>query len=370
VKSCFAAALGIMLSAAVASAQSSRLTVDVSAARMRYADTVNATAFSLAPQLNTAGRHASLAVAGMLSTLGSATTASGELDASFFPAGRRRLMPVLELSAGGSRHSDGSRTGEMLASARLQLTKPGMGAWFGGGAGRTWVSGTWRETLRGDVGGWLSDARDVLTLVANPTAVDDTIRYLDAVLAFERQTRRVELGASLGARAGDRVPTLPANRKVWGGVTTAFWMTPDAAVVASAGSYPVDFTQGYPGGRYMSLGLRFAPRRFTALTLPAPREPVSAALRSFSFGVGGDSVTLRVLAPSAKQVEVTGDFTAWEPLPLRAVEGGWWVGVVRAAAGTHQMNVRVDAGAWVVPPGLTPITDEFGVVSGLLVIEK
>jgi hypothetical protein len=37
-------------------------------------------------------------------------------------------------------------------------------------------------------------------------------------------------------------------------------------------------------------------------------------------------------------------------------------------AGTHEIALRVDGGAWVVPPGLTMIRDEFGGLSGILVI--
>jgi hypothetical protein len=33
------------------------------------------------------------------------------------------------------------------------------------------------------------------------------------------------------------------------------------------------------------------------------------------------------------------------------------------------MNVRVDGGGWLAPPGLTTVVDEFGGVVGILVIE-
>jgi len=39
------------------------------------------------------------------------------------------------------------------------------------------------------------------------------------------------------------------------------------------------------------------------------------------------------------------------------------------ARGTHQINLRVNGGRWIVPPGLTPITDEFGGAVGLLIVE-
>ncbi|HMC54795.1 MAG TPA: glycogen-binding domain-containing protein [Gemmatimonadaceae bacterium] len=363
------AALGILLSAAVAFAQSPRVTVDVASARMRYADTVDATAFSLAPVLTLRSARADLSASGMLSRLSAATTTSGSLEASLFPAGRGRIRPELDFRAGSSHHSDGARTGELLASARLHSAAAGRGVWLGGGVGRTW-DGDWRQILRGDAGGWLSLRGGVLAAVANPTSVDDTIRYLDAVLSFDRETARLDIGASLGARAGDRIPILPANHKTWGGVAAAYWVTPGTAVVASAGSYPVDFTQGYPGGRYVSVGIRFALRRIALLSLPAPRQAASEAVRRFEWRAVGDSIEFRVHAPAALKVEISGDFTTWEPVDLQHSGGGWWVGRLRVLPGTHQMNLRLDGGPWLVPPGLTPITDEFGVASGLLVLER
>jgi hypothetical protein len=34
------------------------------------------------------------------------------------------------------------------------------------------------------------------------------------------------------------------------------------------------------------------------------------------------------------------------------------------------MIVRTDAGAWVVPPGLTAVADEFGGSVGILVVQR
>jgi hypothetical protein len=37
--------------------------------------------------------------------------------------------------------------------------------------------------------------------------------------------------------------------------------------------------------------------------------------------------------------------------------------------GKYQMNLRIDGGNWLVPPGLLSMSDEFGGTVGLLVIE-
>jgi hypothetical protein len=74
-------------------------------------------------------------------------------------------------------------------------------------------------------------------------------------------------------------------------------------------------------------------------------------------------------APQATRVEMSGDFTQWAPVDLLRSPDGWWSGAVPAGAGTYQMNLRVDGGPWMVPPGMLSMKDEFGGVTGLLVIE-
>jgi hypothetical protein len=68
-------------------------------------------------------------------------------------------------------------------------------------------------------------------------------------------------------------------------------------------------------------------------------------------------------------VEVSGDFTQWAPVSLERASDGWWTTSVRADPGTYQMNLRVDGGQWMVPPGMLTMKDEFGGVTGLLVVE-
>jgi 1,4-alpha-glucan branching enzyme len=87
--------------------------------------------------------------------------------------------------------------------------------------------------------------------------------------------------------------------------------------------------------------------------------------------VRGDTglVTLRVNAPRAQLVEVTGDFTSWVPLQLAPASDGWWTATLPIKPGKYQMNLRIDGGKWLVPPGLLSMLDEFGGTVGLLVVD-
>jgi len=45
-----------------------------------------------------------------------------------------------------------------------------------------------------------------------------------------------------------------------------------------------------------------------------------------------------------------------------------WRMAIAIAPGVHRVNLRVNDGPWSVPPGLTPVRDDFGGEVGLLVV--
>jgi hypothetical protein len=167
-------------------------------------------------------------------------------------------------------------------------------------------------------------------------------------------------------------------------VSVIDWLASRLAIVASAGSYPVDLTQGYPGGRFVSLALRIASRDTRAIEraaastaasvslsgVPATDAPGEAAASAFEVRTTADNLrTLRVDAPSARSVELSGDFTHWQSVRLTRDSDGWWVVTLPIAPGTYQLNIRLDGGHWAAPPGLLTSTDEFGAIAGILTIE-
>jgi hypothetical protein len=54
---------------------------------------------------------------------------------------------------------------------------------------------------------------------------------------------------------------------------------------------------------------------------------------------------------------------------MQPASGGWWAVTLPINAGKYQMNLRLDGGRWLVPPGLLSMRDEFGGAVGLLVVE-
>lgn len=347
--------------------QSASISLDLGASRMRYADSVDATAMSFTPDILVRSSRAVFAASGNFSQLAGSWSNSGIASGTLIGRVARLISAEIEGMAGGSLHADGGRTGQFLGSARLRVERGSRGLWLGGGAGKTW-DGLWRDMLQGDAGGWLAWSKGSAMLSVTPTSVADSIRYTDASVALRRQIAAWEFEASVGHRIGRGLPALLPDRNTWGSVGGTFWLSSSVGVVASAGAYPVDFTQGYPGGRFLSLSLRFAPRRASPATATGASVPRSD-VRDIDVGrVSGDLHRVRIFAPSARSVEITGDFTLWTATALQPEVGGWWSAALPIRRGMHEMNMRVDRGSWRVPPGLISTTDEFGSASGRLMI--
>jgi hypothetical protein len=364
---------------AAAEAQRATGTLEMSGLKLRYADSIDATTIAVSPTFGIAGRRASFELGGTLSRFDSGDWAGqGSLTGGVFAPLGRRFAGEFAGWAGGSAHGDGTKTGQTVGTIRGHLLAPRAGAWIGGGAGYVRTSDQRSNGLRHlEAGGWTRLGQVTLLGSVSPTAVGDSIRYTDGQLFLRWIAGRVELNGSLGWRSGSRRPTDPGDRSVWGNGTGAVWVTPWLAVTASGGSYPLDLTQGFPGGRYGSVGIRLTTRSRTASPEWEGRHgreltnPAEFGIASFEVGAGAGSAgtwTVRVRAPGAKSVELSGDFTSWEPVTLTASGDGWWTARLPIPPGTHQVSVRRDGGRWLVPPGLIGIRDEFGGEAGILVI--
>ncbi len=364
--------------ATVAAAQRVETTIDVGATGIRYADSIGTAAATLSPAVRMDAAHATLGLAGSISELGTnAWTAQAALDGSAFTPLVAALRGELAGNAGGSAHEDGTRTGQLQALARIHLMRDVWGVWIGGGAGRAWDGSSAHVLAVGDAGAWLRTRAFTALLSAAPTAVDDSMRYIDFALGARWVLAREEIGATLGARRGNGLLTGSTS---WGSVSGVFWLTPHVGVVAGAGTYPPDIAQGFPNGRYVSIALRLdiqpRLRRATGLGAaratnePPPRDSMAAARSSrvAQFDTESSSAlrTIRVRAPGAEVVQLSGDMLNWVPITLTPTGDGWWTIALAIPAGAHLVSLRVDNGPWEAPPGLVPVTDEFGGLSGVL----
>ena len=65
-----------------------------------------------------------------------------------------------------------------------------------------------------------------------------------------------------------------------------------------------------------------------------------------------------------------GDFSDWSPLMLLRRGRDLWELSVPLSPGMHQINVRVDRGPWMAPPGMPTMRDSFGGEVGLISVGK
>ena len=262
----------------------------------------------------------------------------------------------------GSAHQDGTRTRQFLATARTYDRKRARRVGRRRRAPHVRRC-RWRGVRVAGAGAWTRFDEATLQATAT-TIVDDTIRYTDLEARAGLARGNVEFAATAGARTGARLPVLGGTATAWGSVSALFWLTPHVAVAASGGSYPVDFQQGFPGGRFATLSVRIGSR--TARPLASEAAPVAARAadameRAASAGASAFTVTterdgrrsVRVKATGARSVEIMGDFNGWRPVTLTPTEGGWWTTVVEVAPGTHQLNLRVNGAAWLVRRGFS-----------------
>jgi hypothetical protein len=351
-----------------ASAQNAGASIDAGALNMRYADSVKTNAVALTPAAWLESSSTSLSAAATLSQFTEGGwSAQGSVDGSLFTRRRSLFLGEFEATAGGSAHKDGAHTGQVIGTARAHFANDYRGVWIGGGAGGAHDGTSWRSVIQGEAAAWARVNAAAVFLSITPAAVADSVRFTDSQLSASLNLQHVELIASAGYRSG-------SGSRSWGSGSVTAWIASRIAIVASAGTYPIDFTQGFPGGRFASLSIRFGTRRFPP---SAPSVTEIEGLSGVSRGMPRlesrnlqDGVReIRLYAPNAENVELMADFTRWETVKLGNAGGGWWSGSFRIPPGIHELNVRLDGGRWIVPRGLDSKADEFGGSVGVLIVE-
>jgi AMP-activated protein kinase-like protein len=349
--------------------------LDIGGAAMRYADSLTANGGALSPAIALEWPRATVGGAATFSHFPSGWSSQGAVNGSVFSHAAGSFVAELAGTAGGSAHQDGTRTGQALGAVRGHLMTDRSGAWAGSGMGRTWDGESWRNVVNGELGVWMKASDATFVASATPTLVD-SLRYTDSQLSAHWSNSSVELGAEIGLRAGATGTILGGTGRRWGSMAVTTWFAPQVGLVLAGGTYPIDLTQGFPGGRFLTFSVRLrsapegagpgSPDRRAATTGADDREP---QITFQALPASSGQVRLEIVAPGARSVEVMGDFTAWKPIQLVGGSGKWSVSLP-IAPGTHQLNIRLNGGRWTVPPGLPSISDEFGGSAGLLVIES
>ena len=223
------------------------------------------------------------------------------------------------------------------------------------------AAGAWWTAARVQLTATLSRESTAAQLFAGP----DRTGYLGTVPVDYTE-------ASLGILAARDAATLSltamlrrdpgAERLMEGGVLAAasWWQTPTRALVVSVASQLPDFVRGADAAQSITVGIR--------LNEAAPAMARALPARAVVL-VAGDSgeriVTVR--APGARRVEIMGDFSDWDPIPMTA-SGDQFTARVPMAPGTRRIVVRLDGGDWLPAANTPAVDDDFGGRVGLLVV--
>lgn len=280
--------------------------------------------------------------------------------------GRRAELAV---STGASHYLDFTAFWHAVARARLELLDLEHGAWIGVTAGTTSHGGVPRPVSALTAGAWWRSPGLTLRLSGNGSRIGDTT-YTDLESSVHADQRSVALDVAVGARLSNGA----SGSEAYGEASAAISLGERTALVVGGGRYPTDPVSGSLAATYLTvaLGFRLGTPRRVVHRAPAPQSPSvePSSLPGVRLEVHAEpsgSVRLVVDAPEATRVELAGDFTDWEPVPLVRV-GRTWEASLQIAPGVHRANVRIDGGVWIVPVGVTRSIDDYGSEVGIFAV--
>ena len=347
-------------------AQQVRASVGIGAVSVRYANTLNVSMVSITPTLTWLGERGYVGTSGVL---GSASM-QGLAVASAFTSADAPLAGELATTVGGS-IANASATSQGQLTARVHWRASLGGVWAGAGVGRVGDGTTSSGTRVRELGGWAQWRDLALTVTHTPVEAADGIRYADTQGSARWRGARFELDGVVGMRGGTARVSGIDDPGRWASLTVTAHLTDRLAFIAGGGSYPLDLLQGFPAGRFATVGLRFS-------RTPARSARGTAAVDAPTGGVAESPVTVqaaadgrwlvRIRAEGATRLELQGDPTGWVPVAMEPEGAGWFRVTLALASGVHEVVVRRDGGAWRAPVGLASRRDEFGGETGLLVV--
>ena len=325
----------------------------------------------------------------------------GRVAGSWYRPVAAAITMELTGEAGGLTHPGRAAAGLLLGGARFHVHGPSRGLWLGSQAGRDavgsvvrWEGAAWRRfgALTVQVQGSQTSSRELErtgsldTLGLSPDSTREAQRVRTDVGAWLGwHAGPLEIGGALGRRFGVREPaggvgsgphdglgqhTAASRAVTWWTLEGRWWLTNTIGLVGAGGYQPPDGSLRTPGGRFGKLGLTATlPRgRRPGASAVFPRSPREARTGLMATRLGTDSVELRLVARQATHVDLMADFTDWTAVPLVATGTGEWVLHTRLAPGRYSVNIRMDGGAWRPPPGVPTVADEFGGLTGLVVV--
>lgn len=350
-------------------------TLDAGVSVVRYDGFLSSGAASISPALRIETPRFSAGARGTLLVFESGNRSlQGSLSGAAFSPVVGPLRAEVAGDVGTSSYAEFARFAHLLGEVRVHWMSRQRGMWAGATGGRAYHADTAYATRGWQAGGWVRSGIMWLSGSWATMRVGDTV-YTDAGGRARWTRGRLEADGSLGARFASR----GGGRGAYGEVSAVAWLSDGLALVASGGRYPSDPARGSIPGRYATVAMRLGqrakararvaePQRLLAGRVRPPDNPTALAGVRFELGHAEDGAhAIRIHAASASRVEVMGDFSDWQPIPLVRADGVWEV-TLRLKPGLYRFNVRVDGGTWGVPAGAEAAADDFDGVVATIVI--
>lgn len=299
---------------------------------------------------------------------------------SFFMPLARRWRGELGGGVGASDYASIARFSHGIVDARIHLMDQNRGGWVSTSVGRSSFGDGPRPVAVIAMGVWLLRNDASIFASFDRSFVGDTT-YSDLRTSARLQRGGLQLDGTLGARMFSN----GAGQGVYGEASALLPLGQSSAVIVAAGRYPTDVISGSIAGRYVSAGFRLGKlgfsRRARPTERPHPPIPYSSSGSDGSVSPAGarleirsrsadEPVQLTLYTPGAAAIEISADFTDWQPIQLQrsATSRDAWEGSFRIAPGLHRINVRRDGGAWMAPAGTTRSADDFGGEVGVFLL--
>jgi hypothetical protein len=198
-------------------------------------------------------------------------------------------------------------------------------------------------------------------------ACDRQSRFSDLVGAMRWEVGPLELAAQSGYRFGDSYDVSADSRR-WSSAMATIWLNERVAIVGGGGRQPAQPLRGLPARSFGMAGLEIAYTPVSRNAVPVSM-PHTVLVKDFEMRPGtGGMHKIVIHVGGVETVDVMGDFSDWAPLTLVRRGRDLWELNVPLSSGVHQINVRVDGGPWMAPPGLPTVNDSYSGFVGLMVV--
>ncbi|MEZ4457414.1 MAG: hypothetical protein R2882_12845 [Gemmatimonadales bacterium] len=202
--------------------------------------------------------------------------------------------------------------------------------------------------IAGSFAAWSGAGRPVDTLRSGPQSPSH------GWLAVRRRFGPVDLAGRVVART-----RLASEGSAGWEASAAFRFVDGWAVAVTGGRAPIGTSPYLPYRDRVTIGLALAPRR---------SRTFGSVERRGWFAAEPDSagVVFHFWLPGIERVELLGDLTDWRPVAMTALGGGRFDLALAVPPGSYLINLRLDGGKPLVPPGLPAVDDGFGGEAGVI----